>query len=112
METLRTEYYLTLRHSTEPHDLDIIIAEARCRYLAPVRYQTPLLGEVAPARPLGRTSFPLLYRFTDETQSTVTARGLSVIVNYDYATGSKKPIPDDLRKSLEQDAVDPTTEGW
>jgi acyl-CoA thioester hydrolase len=112
METLRTEYYLGLRHSTAPHDLDVIIAEARCRYFQPVAYQTEIVGEVAPGRPIGRTSFSLLYRFSDERQRIVTARGLTVIVSYDYAKGSKKPIPDSVRPALERDAVDPKNEGW
>jgi acyl-CoA thioester hydrolase len=112
METLRTEYYLGLRHSSKPHDLDIIIAEARCRYLLPAAYEAELVGEVAPARPIGRTSFSLLYRFSDERQRVVTARGLTVIVSYDYAKGSKKPIPDSVRPALERDAVDPKDEGW
>jgi acyl-CoA thioesterase FadM len=112
METLRTEYYLALRHATDPHELDMIIAEARCRYLAPVAFATELVGEVVPGRPIGRTSFSLLYRFSDERQKIVTARGHSVIVSYDYAKGSKKPIPEAVRPALERDAVDPTTEGW
>ncbi len=112
METLRCEYYLQLHRTHDPFQLDIIIAEARCRYLAPVPYDAELLGEVAPARPLGRTSFSLLYRFTDQHQHQVTARGLTAIVTYDYATGAKKPIADAIRTGLERDAVDPGTEGW
>jgi acyl-CoA thioesterase FadM len=112
METLRCEYYLGLRHTTDPTQLDIIIAEARCRYLAPVQYQTELVGEVAPARPIGRTSFSLLYRFSDERQRVVTARGLTAIVAYDYAKGSKKPIPESVRPALEREVVDPKDEGW
>jgi len=112
METLRSEYYLGLRQTTDPHQLDIIIAEARCRYLAPVLYATELVGEVAPARPLGRNSFTLLYRFTDERQHVVTARGQTAIVTYDYARGTKKPIPNDVRSALERDGVDPKGEGW
>jgi len=112
METLRCEYYLGLRESTDPHDLDIIIAEARCRYLVPVLYAAELVGEVAPARPLGRTSFSLLYRFSDERQRVVTARGHTTIVSYDYAKGAKKPIPETVRAALERDAVDAKDEGW
>jgi acyl-CoA thioester hydrolase len=112
METLRTEYYLTLRRTSDPHQLDIIIAEARCRYLAPVAYGTELVGEVAPARPIGRTSFSLLYRFADERRRVVTARGHTAIVTYDYANGTKKPIPDAIRLALERDGVDPKDEGW
>src|SRR5271170_4936807 len=90
METLRCDYYLPLTGQSDPRQLDIILAEASCKYLAPVMYGTELLGEVAPARPLGRTSFSLLYRFQDVRTGTLTARGRTVIVCYDYARSSKK----------------------
>jgi len=112
METLRCDYYLPLLGSTDPTKIDIIIAEATCRYLAPVSYGAELVGEVAPARPLGRTSFTLLYRFTLAGTPTVTARGRTVSVVYDYSTGKKKEIPAVQRAVLERDAVDPKNEGW
>ena len=112
METLRCDYYLPLLSSTDPTSLDIIIAEASCRYLAPVGYGAELLGEIAPGRPPGRTSFTFLYRFSDVKTGTLTALGRTVIVCYDYSTGSKKPIPDARRAVLERDAVEATSEGW
>ncbi len=111
METLRCDYYLPLLSSSDPRDLDIIVLEATCRYLAPVSYSQTLLGEVAPARPLGRTSFSLLYRFQDET-GRITARGRTVIVCYDYSRSAKKEIPPERRVRLDRDAVDPASEGW
>jgi acyl-CoA thioester hydrolase len=112
METLRCDYYLPLLASTDPATLDIIIAEATCRFLAPVLYGSELLGEIAPARPLGKSSFSFLYRFSDAVTGTVTARGRTVVVCYDYTKGSKKPIPDDRRRVIDQDSVDPASEGW
>jgi acyl-CoA thioester hydrolase len=113
METLRCDYYLPLIGGPlDPTHLDIIIAEASCRYLAPVAYGAELVGEVAPAAPLGRTSFTLLYRFTSPDTGTVCARGRTVVVCYDYARNSKKEIPPDRRSVMERDAVDPATEGW
>lgn len=112
METLRCDYYLPLLGPLDPARLDIIIAEASCRYLAPVPYGAELIGEVAPARPLGTTSFTLLYRFTIAGSTTVAARGRTVVVCYDYARNEKKPIPADRRARLERDAVDPASEGW
>lgn len=112
METLRCDYYLGLTNSTDPTKLDIIIAEAACRYLAPVGYGTVLVGEVAPARPLGRTSFTLLYRFRIDGTETVTARGRTVVVTFDYARGTKREIPADRRAKFEKDLVDPASEGW
>jgi acyl-CoA thioester hydrolase len=112
METLRCDYYLPLVGPLDPGALDIIIAEANCRYLAPVAYGATLVGEVAPAKPLGTTSFTLLYRFTIDGSSTVSARGKTVVVCYDYEKGSKKPIPAERRAVMERDAVDPKSEGW
>ena len=93
METLRCDYYLPVLGETDPAKLDIILAEASCRYLAPVRYGMEVLGEVAPARPLGRTSFSLLYRFRDPDGTTVYARGRTVVVCFDYEKDRKKEIP-------------------
>jgi len=112
METLRCEYYLALLGTQDPSRIDIIIAEASCRYLAPVSYGAELIGEVAPARPLGRTSFTLLYRFTLSGTTTVTARGRTVNVVYDYAKGEKREIPAERRAAMERELVDPGTEGW
>ena len=114
METLRCEYYLPLTGHNDPTKLDIVVAEAACRYLAPVVYGQEILGELAPARPLGRTSFTLLYRFrsTRPDDPTVYARGRTVLVSFDYAKHSKKEIPAFLRKMLEKDAKDPDAEGW
>ncbi len=112
METLRCDYYLPLLGSHDPTKLDIIIAEASCRYLAEVTYGSELLGEVAPASPLGRTSFTLLYRFTIAGTATVSARGRTVLVCYDYERSEKKPIPPERRSRLQRDLVDPASEGW
>jgi acyl-CoA thioester hydrolase len=112
METLRCDYYLPLLGSTDPKVLDIIVVEATCRYLAPVAYGEELLGEVAPALPLGRTSFSLLYRFRDARSSEVVARGRTVIVCYDYDRASKKEIPSDRRARMERDGVPLASEGW
>jgi acyl-CoA thioesterase FadM len=112
METLRCDYYLPLLGSNDPKVLDIIIAEATCRYVSPVSYGHDLIGEVAPALPLGRTSFSLLYRFRESTGSTVTARGRTVVVCFDYEKGAKKEIAPALRTTLTRDAILPATEGW
>ncbi len=112
METLRCDYYLPLLGPLDPAKLDIIIAEATCRYLAPVPYGAELVGEVAPADPLGRTSFTLLYRFTISGTETVAARGRTVVVCYDYARGEKRPIPPERRARLERDLIVPASEGW
>ncbi|MCI4345449.1 MAG: acyl-CoA thioesterase [Thermoplasmata archaeon] len=113
METLRCDYYLPLLSTHDPRELDIILAEASCRFLAPAGYGTVMVGEVAPGSPLGRTSFTLLYRFTAPGDpTTVYARGRTVVVCYDYAKAQKKPIEPSVRARLERDAVPIESEGW
>ncbi len=112
METLRCGYYLDVIGREDPAELDIIVAEACCRYLVPVRYGVELVGEVAPVRPLGRTSFTLAYRFTDASDGATTALGRTVLVTYDYARGAKREIPPERRRRLEADALDPEQTGW
>jgi acyl-CoA thioester hydrolase len=114
METLRCEYYLSLRDRPEDvRALDIIVAEAACRYLAPAGYNAEFVGEIAPGRGgVGRTSFVLLYRFRHPTEARVYARGRTAIVAYDYERGAKKPVTPELRAALERDAVDAGAEGW
>jgi acyl-CoA thioester hydrolase len=113
METLRCDYYLPLLSTRDPRELDIILAEATCRFLTPAGYGTVMVGEVAPGSPLGRTSFSLLYRFTaPDHPETVYARGRTVVVCYDYAKPQKKPIEPAVRSRLERDAVPIESEGW
>jgi acyl-CoA thioester hydrolase len=112
METLRCDYYLPFVGSTDPRDIDIIIAEATCRYLEPIAYGDEVVGEVTPARPLGRTSFTLLYRFQRPDGKEVVARGRTVVVCYDYVKARKKEIPPDRRAILERDGINPASEGW
>lgn len=106
METLRCDYYLKLTGTLDPRALDIIVAEASCRYYAPVFYGAELVGEVAPLRPLGRTSFSLLYRFTTKDRTKVVATGRTVQVCYDYERSTKKEIPSDRRTAMERDSID------
>lgn len=114
METLRCDYYLPLLNAVDPSTIDIILAEASCRYLLPVSYGQTLLGEVAPSSEIGRTSFTLLYRFRDpEGQGNrVYARGRTVVVCYDYVKNAKKEIPPERRARFLRDSVDPAAEGW
>lgn len=112
METLRCDYYLPLILELDPRQLDIIVAEASCRYRAPAFYGNELVGEVTPSVPLGRTSFSLLYRFWSPDRTTLYAQGRTVIVCYDYEKNTKKEIPPERRAALERDGVDPASEGW
>ncbi|MDE1819289.1 MAG: acyl-CoA thioesterase [Euryarchaeota archaeon] len=111
METLRLHHYMHLSGLKDPMEIDFILAEAGARYFVPVRYAHRVLGEVAPSH-VGRTSWELLYRFSDEATGTVLMRARSVQVAYDYKRLEKKPLSDGLRASFTRTLVDPASEGW
>lgn len=100
METARTEYYLQLRQSAEIQDIDFILATASCEFLRGVRFGETVTVRVRPTR-LGATSFDLAYDLAVGAEPV--ARGQTVQVCFDYASGRKKPIPDALRRALERD---------
>jgi acyl-CoA thioester hydrolase len=52
------------------------------------------IGEV------GDDRFVMRYRAVSHQHGAVAADGESLIVTFDYATGSKAPVPDDLRARL------------
>jgi acyl-CoA thioester hydrolase len=49
---------------------------------------------------LGDDRFVMRYLAVSHQRSAVAADGESLIVTFDYATGSKAPVPDDLRARL------------
>lgn len=112
METLRCDYYLNLLGTTDPSAIDIILAEAACRFRAPVGYGQELFGEVVPALPLGTTSFTLLYRFRSPDGETLYAQGRTVQVCFDYRKNVKKEIPAARRATMEKDGISPADAGW
>jgi acyl-CoA thioester hydrolase len=111
METLRLHHYMQVSGLSDPLQIDFILAEAAARYFVPVRYQHQVIGEVTPSS-VGRTSWGLMYRFTDGATGTVLMRSRSVQVAYDYQKREKKAIPPEIREKLLATLVDPASEGW
>ncbi|MFP5379424.1 MAG: acyl-CoA thioesterase [Vicinamibacteria bacterium] len=100
METCRAEAYLRMRGGTRMQDLDIILARATCDYRSPAEFGETLVVEARPLR-VGGTSFTLGYAIREKTTGRLVAEGESVQVAFDYATQSKKPIPEGVRAKLE-----------
>lgn len=111
METLRLHHYMQVTGLTDPLQIDFILAEAAARYFVPVRYQHKVVGQVAPSF-VGRTSWGLVYRFSDGPSGTVLMRGRSVQVSYDYRKLEKKPIVPEVRDRLSRTLVTLESEGW
>jgi acyl-CoA thioester hydrolase len=77
---------------------DMVVAEARVRYLAPAGFDEVLEIAVVPTR-LGTTGMTTTMRVARD--GTVVAEGEMRHVFVEVATGAKRPIPDEVRRGLE-----------
>lgn len=99
MESARAAAYLTLTGGKRAQDLDIILARACVDFRSAASFGDTLVIEVRPGR-VGQTSFTLTYRVTQRESGELVCEGESVIVCFDYATGTKKPVSGALRRAL------------
>jgi acyl-CoA thioester hydrolase len=81
--------------------VDMVVAEATARYLAPARFDDELAVGILVTR-LGTTSMVTSLSVTRE--DTLVVEGEMRHVFIDVASGAKTPIPDDIRRSLEPHA--------
>lgn len=100
MESCRAEAWLRMRGGETVEHLDIILAHTSCDYRSPATFRETLEVTCWPTR-VGQTSFALSYRITDKRTKRLVAEGKSIQLTFDYATQTKKPIPEDVRKQLE-----------
>lgn len=78
-----------------------MIGSASCRYRIPLTHPDTVtvgaqIGEV------GDDRFVMRYRAVSHDHGAVAADGESLIVTFDYATGSKAQVPDDVSARLMQ----------
>ena len=99
-EIARLAYYGELTGSTDPRELDIILAEATCTYHSPAVYGEWLDVWVRTTS-LGRSSSVFEYRIVEQTTGRLVATGRTVQVMYDYAAGRSTPMPTELRARFE-----------
>lgn len=83
--------------------IDMVVAEARIRYLAPARFddEVDVVAEVAR---LGTTGMTTRLRVERDGDELVEGELRHVFV--DPGTNEKQPIPDDIRRALEPYAAD------
>ncbi len=98
----RKHFFFSAFKGASLKDFNFILASISCDYLHPVRLEDkPRLWMWA--EDIGKKSFTLAYCLTaDGDRDFVFARGKSVQVCYDYSGGRSIPIPDRMRKVLEQ----------
>ncbi|MFC6287774.1 acyl-CoA thioesterase [Nocardioides sp. GCM10027113] len=77
-----------------------ILHSASCRFRIPLTHpDTVTVG--AQIGDVGADRFVMRYRAVSHQHGAPAADGESLIVTFDYATGSKAPVPDDLAARLE-----------
>ena len=77
----------------------VIMARAEIDYRLPAHYGQTLMVRIDLAA-IGKTSFTYDYEILDE-QQRVVASARTVQVMYDYRTGRPVPIPDEIRKKMQ-----------
>ncbi|HEX4132153.1 MAG TPA: thioesterase family protein [Pirellulales bacterium] len=78
-----------------------ILAAISCQYRRPVTFPDTVQIAARITR-LGRSSVGMEHRLYSEAMQVVAADGDSTIVVYDYGRGASTPIPDAMRKAIEQ----------
>jgi acyl-CoA thioester hydrolase len=88
-----------LSESMEGTGIGPILASINCRYLFPVTYpDTVRVG--TRVTEIGVDRFTVHFRIVSTRHGRVAAQGDSVIVSYDYRTGSKVPLPEAMRAAI------------
>ena len=100
-ETARIRFFaeLGLGSVGQSNGVGPILHSASCRFRIPLTHPDTVtvgaqIGEV------GDDRFVMRYRAVSHQHGAVAADGESLIVTFDYATGSKARVPDDLRARL------------
>lgn len=100
LESARTEFFAELLEIESPGDLPVILAEATCRFRAPVFFREKLNVGMGVSR-WGNKSFDLVYEITAE-DGRVVATARTVMVMYDYQQEKTFPVPEALRQKIDQ----------
>ncbi len=104
MEQARSEWYRRTFGVRHVGEIDFILARAECDFRAPIGYGETVVV-TAWVMKIGESSFRFRYELKSKDDGTLFATGESVQVMYDYKAGKPKPIPPDLRASLEAEAA-------
>lgn len=100
-ETARIAYFDAIGYLTylRAHRAGPILAETTCRFRRPLEYPDMLtVGATVDA--VDRDRFTMLYALYSERLEDIAARGNGLIVHFDYAQGSKAPLPAIIRQAI------------
>jgi acyl-CoA thioester hydrolase len=90
--------YLELARAT---GLGPILASTRCDFKKALTFPDKILVGVKVAE-LGEDRFLMQYRIVSDKLRKIAAEGDGLIVSYNYREGRKVPLPEEIRKRIEQ----------
>jgi acyl-CoA thioester hydrolase len=99
IEVARTAYWCELFELESYNEVDFILARLEIDFLAPLFVQDRLEVWTRVSQ-LGTRSFRMAYELVRPTDAVTVARGESVQVMYDYATGATKSLSDEQRRKI------------
>ncbi len=102
-ESARIAYFerIAFMETMERTGVGPILAATRCRFRAPLRYPDKLfIG--ARVTEMGEDRFLMEYRVVSGSSGRVAAEGDGLIVAYDYRENRKAPIPEEIRRRIEE----------
>lgn len=80
-------------------DLGLIVADCHISYLAPIKLTQKIRIGTRVSR-IGNKSLVFTYQIEDEDNGMVMATAETVMVSFDYHTGSTTPISSEWRKKI------------
>ncbi len=101
VETARVAYFtrLGLMGPRRPDGVGPILARLAIDYGRPISFPDTVRVD-ATVRKIGRSSVTMGYRMWSEAQGTEVASGEDVIVVFDYASGQKAMVDEELRAAI------------
>ena len=102
-ESARIAYleHMELGDKRSPDGLGPILAAIDCNYRRQLKYPDTVLVAAEVSR-IGRTSMTMRYKVWSTSQQAVAADGQSTVVVFDYGANKPHPVPDSMRRLIEQ----------
>ncbi|KYD31338.1 acyl-CoA thioesterase [Parageobacillus toebii] len=101
LEEARIRMFEELGYGSDIKEWRFILASTKCDFVNQAFFGQRLKIETNVSK-IGNKSFQLVHRILDEKTGTLIALGESTVVYFNFETQKSEPIPDDLRKQLEQ----------